>query len=493
MTTAVQPARVEAPLWGPMVAAMGKTGGASIVSGLLGALGTKIVAAMLGPGSLALLATLQQLRDAALTAATANGKTALVQGASAFEGVERREFVRTVMLLFSGGTVAVAAVLLMAPAQVARSSRLPESSFALLAWVALTAALLSIFVFLTAILNALREIGKLAVLQVASPLVAALAAWPVAVAVRGRHPQALELLLAIPAAAAAGAAALALFSRRDQVSEWFLGAGRWWSVSAARGFLAISGAMLASGLAATTVLLAVRASITSHQGLAMTGQFDAAWNISMSQVTLLLGSIQVYYLPALAAARTAGERGRQIRHMLMASTLGAVPIIVGLACLKPLVIHMLYSAQFVSSPGFLRWTLAGDYLKISSWVLATPLLATREVGVFLGSDLAAHAVFFGSAMFLGRIVKPAEGAAIGFLLSYAVYFAFCCGYARVRHGFRFGVDGLLLWLTGLALVVGASAHCWSDSTVDPVKSAFWMVLAGAFSTGFALYLRRQAA
>ena len=72
MTTAAEPARAERSLWRPMILAMGKTGGASVLSGLFSALGTKIVAAMLGPGAIALLETLQQLRDAAVTCATAN-------------------------------------------------------------------------------------------------------------------------------------------------------------------------------------------------------------------------------------------------------------------------------------------------------------------------------------------------------------------------------------------------------------------------------------
>ena len=42
---------------------------------------------------------------------------------------------------------------------------------------AVTVALLSAFVFLTAILNALREIGTLALLQLASPLLAASRWW----------------------------------------------------------------------------------------------------------------------------------------------------------------------------------------------------------------------------------------------------------------------------------------------------------------------------
>jgi O-antigen/teichoic acid export membrane protein len=489
MTTAVAPARAEKSLWRPMVRAMGKTGGSSIVSGLLSALATKIIAAMLGPGSIALVATLQQLRDGAVTVATANGRTALVQSASALEGVERREYLRTVLLIFAGGTLLVAAAMFAAPAAVARWSRLPASSEFLLPWIALTVVLLSAFVFLTAILNSLREIGKLALLNVASPLVASMVAWPLAMAVRSGHPVALVLFLAIPAVLAAASAAIVL---KDQhPSEWFQGPGRWWSFAAARSFFSISGAMFVSGLAATAVLLAVRGSITRHEGLAMTGQFDAAWNISMNQVTLILGSVQAYYLPTLAAARSAGERARQIRAMLLVATLATVPVIVALAALKPLAVSLLYSPQFAASPAFLRWTLLGDYLKVSSWVLATPMLATRDVGAFLKSDLIAHAVFLGSAIWLARIVKPAEGAAIGFVASYAVYFAICYLYARVRHGFRFGAAGLSLWLTGLVLIIGASANAWSETTAHFARAFTWIGLAIGFSAGSAMYLRRR--
>lgn len=493
MTTATELAKVEAPLWRPMVAAMSKTGGASIVSGLLSALGTKIVAALLGPGAVALLGTLQQLRDGAVIAATANGRTALVQGASALEAVARREYLRTVALLFAGGTLLVAAAMLACPAEIVRWSRLPQSSEPLLAWLALTVVLLSVFVFLTAILNAVKEIGKLAWLQLASPLAAAMVAWPLATEVRSGHGVAMVFFLAIPAAATVVAAAIALTGRREQIRLWFQGPGRWWTAGAARHFLSISGAMLASGLAATTVLLAVRASITRQEGLAMTGQFDAAWNISMTQVTLVLGSVQTYYLPSLASARSGAERERQMRGMLMVATLASAPAIVALEALKPLAVSVLYSQSFAASPGFLRWTLMGDFLKVSAWVLATPMLAARDLGAFLAFDLVAHAIFLISAMLLARIVEPAEGAAIGFLISYAVYFALCYACARARYGFRFGVEGFSAWLGGLALITGASAHAWSDNTAHLARAAVWMFLALGFSAGYAVYMRRREA
>jgi PST family polysaccharide transporter len=491
MTAAMAGEEAGESRWRPMVLAMGKSAGATISGGLVSALGTKIFASLLGPGAMALLATLQQLRDGAVTVATANGRTALVQGACALRGAERREYLRTVALLFSGGTLLVTAAMMAAPGRFARFSGLPGSSAALLPWLALTVAFLSVFLFFTAMLNALREIGTLAWLQVASPLSAAAVAWPMSMAVRQGHASALVWYLAIPAGVTALGAAIALRGHREQFREWFRGSGRWWSFGAARGFFSISGVLLASGLIGTCVLLALRGSITRQQGLAMTGQFDAAWSISMNQVTLILGSVQSYYLPTLAAEESAAERGKQIRSMLMATTLAMVPVIVTLVALKPLAVHLFYSPQFLSSPGFLRWTLLGDYLKVSSWVLATPMLATGDARVFLASDLLMQGLFFGSAMILSRYVQAAEGAAIGFLISYAAYLAVSYGYARARHMFRLGSAGWTSWLTGLFLIFGASANAWSDTSVHFGRALFWIILAGGFSIGFTVYLRQR--
>jgi O-antigen/teichoic acid export membrane protein len=493
MTTAVEPARAARTPWRPMIAALGKTAGGSIGSGLLSALGTKIVALLLGPSQVALLETLQQLRDGALAMATANGKTALVQGASALDGRGRREYVRTAALLFSGATLLVALAMVLAPGAIVRGSGLPAGSEALLPWLALTVALLSIFVFLAAILNTLEQIGKLALLQLASPLVSALVAWPVAMAVRRRHPQAIVLLLLLPSAATAMAAAILLAGYREQLRGWFQGPGRWWTAGASRHFLSISGAMLCSGLVATTVLLAVRGSIARRQSLAMTGQFDAAWNISMNQATLILGSVQTCYLPSLAAAGSPAERRRRMRGMLMVATLASVPATVALVALKPMVVGLFYSHAFAASPDFLRWTLPGDYLKVSAWVLAAPMLATRQVAAFLACDLTMQAIFFGSAMGLARLAGSAEAAAIGFLASYAVYFALCYAYARSRYGFRFSAAGLAAWVTGLALVLGASASAWGDQTVHQARALVWIVLSLGFSAGFAVYLKGREA
>ena len=75
--------------WPELARIMSLSAGCALASGLLSAAATKIVALLAGPAAIGLLATLQQIRATALTGATVNGQTALVQGAAAFDGPER--------------------------------------------------------------------------------------------------------------------------------------------------------------------------------------------------------------------------------------------------------------------------------------------------------------------------------------------------------------------------------------------------------------------
>ena len=207
---------VEEPLspagWRPLLRAAGFTGSGSVLSAALSVTATKIFAAMLGPAEVAVLATLQQIRQAGLTGATLNGGTALVQGATARQGRERREFLRTALLLMGSATALAAVFLLAAPGWIAASTGLGAERSGLIRWLAVPLAFSSALVFLGALLNARGAIGRLALVQVASPAALALLAYPVARTIRTGHEGALVWWMAA-AAFTAAALALVLLSR----------------------------------------------------------------------------------------------------------------------------------------------------------------------------------------------------------------------------------------------------------------------------------------
>ena len=212
-----------------------------------------------------------------------------------------------------------------------------------LPWLGIAVVLTSAYVFLTALLNSMGKVGTLAALQVAGPGALALLAYPAA---RSGGSRAIAILVACSASASAGASLIAILRDRHAVGYWFSRGKGWWDTGAARHFFSISTAMLITGFLASATVLAVRGNIIHSEGLQRTGLFDAAWSISMNQVTLVLASVQTYYLPALTRARTRVEKASEISRVLTAGTLVAAVVIAGLALFQPLVLDLFYSASF---------------------------------------------------------------------------------------------------------------------------------------------------
>jgi O-antigen/teichoic acid export membrane protein len=444
--------------WRPLLRAASLTGFAGLASGVLAALATKIFAMMLGPAELAVLATLQQIRQAGLTVSTLNGQTALIQGLSARIARERREFLRTVLLLMTGATTVVMAAAWTFAGWLARTAGLATEHVPLIRWLAVPVALSCALVFLSAVLGARGAIGLLGLVQLASPGAMAILAYPLARAVRPGQEGAFVVWIGA-AALVAVAAALAVLLRQ-RIRHWFRGDGEWWSPPAARGFLTVSGAMLASGGVASLVLLAARARILHQQGFAVGGQFDAAWAISMNHVSLLLGSLQAYCLPIMARSPDRAERSAHLTRMLTSAALAAAAVVCAIALLKPLILTLLYSGAFRDAARYLRWTLIGDYFKVAGWVLSIPMLASADMRSFLTADLGAYLVFAGGTVAAAHYRGAAEGTAIAFVLMCTAHVGITGTIAWRRYGFRPGQWTSLIWLAGLVVIIAVSTATW---------------------------------
>jgi len=420
---------------------------------------------------------LQQTRQTAVIAATANGQAALVQGISARSGLERREYARTGLTIFAFATALIALIMFAAPQWAARLTGLGSGRAPLVRWLAVQVVLLSAFLFLTALVNALGAIGKLAALQSVSPAVAALAMVPAALALAAGRETLLPVVLAGAAAAAVVAALFVLKDYRTELRQWFGGPGRWWSREAASSFLHVSAAMLVGGLAGSAAVVAIRSRILLSQGFAAAGQFDAAWGISMNQVMLILSSMQAYYLPALARAHSAAERSSQISTVLHLAALVAAPLIVIVTVAKPVMLALFYSHEFGQAATYLRWMLVGDYLKISGWILSVPMLASADMRMYLLAELTGYGVFVASAALLNRWWPPAESAAIAFVLMYVAHTVFCAARAVTHYRYRPDRITILLWLAGLAMVSIAGLAHWDPRPLDWKSTMAWIALA----------------
>ena len=462
MATLVASSPVTAASWRSVARVMGQTGGASLASGLLSLIATKIIAMTFGPAQVALLATLQQIRTTATTCGSLTGQTALIQGASSSCEQQRREYLRTVAGLMAFATGITIVILTMFPHWIAMQTGLAAPHQGLAKALSATIVLAVLYVFLSSLLNAAGAVGPLALVGLAGPAsMAVVVYW---MARTASHPEMFFVVaLTVSSGVATIAAAWGLWNRRQALRDWFYGHGAWWNWLAVRKFFTISGLMFASGLLSSWAITIVRARVLRSEGLATAGELDAAWTISMNQAGLILASLQTFYLPTLARISEPQQRFAHIARVLTIATISAAVLISLLISFKPLLLTTLYSEAFAGSTRYLRWTLAGDYLKITSWILSIPLIASARMRSFLAADVAAYSAFVMAAFGLSNWMGAAESMSIAFIAMYTTHLLFCGACLWLRREFRPTSPTVFLWLAGLGMIVVFSAVFWTQT------------------------------
>ncbi len=450
-------------------------GGASLASVVLAALAAKLVALTGGPAATGLIANLQQLRQTGVVLSTLNGQTALVQGGAAAPSGERGAFYRTSLALVACGTLLTGLLLAAAlPFWKAAGAGFSAHGPQVAVLVALSAGSVSIAAWRNAS-GAWREVAGL---QLAAPATLVLCLALGGFRLADANPAGVLRLLTAAAAVSFALASAMAWNSRAELS----GGTRLFRGCFARQFLSVAGVMAGTSAFAAFTLLYVRSGMASA-GWREAGLFDAAWAVSMNTMGLVLAGIQGYYLPALAIA-PAAERREMIGGTLAFVVALVLPVVTALICLKPLVLEWLYAASYAGAAQTLRWTLLGDYLKATGWVLGMPMLACRHLRAFCLSDLGAYITFAAAWHLLRAPLGPREAGGGAFVAMYAVHLAAAAAYAWRTQGFRLAPRTAALWISGAAIVGGASLQNWDRADVDPASAAAWCLAALAVSAGF---------
>ncbi|MBN1335267.1 MAG: oligosaccharide flippase family protein [Deltaproteobacteria bacterium] len=453
--------------------------GGFLAAMLLGAATVKILATLLGPAGMGLFALLRQTHQTSVTLASFGGQNTLAQGIASRRdagGVGAYVLYLGLALLGTGLLLAVG-MLLLSPLAV----HLFPTSMALHApglarWLVVPILLGLLLVFLNGLLTAWRDVTGLSIAQFVDAVIMLLLAWPAAKLVQMDHPEALVALMAT--ALFGGVLVGALRARiRGYLAEvrsaWRTGP----RVLNLREVLAFPLSALAVSGIGTATLLAVRALLSRHLTLASGGLFDTAWSLSQMYVWILLASLTTWYLPTLARMDQASERGALIARFLRYAVGVTTPAVIGLSVLKPLVVRLLFSEDFLPAIGLWRWLLLSDYLRATSWVLAMAAFARGDMRPYLGAELVWNLGFLASA-FLAIRMGSLEPVGVGLLVLHVGYLAWFLRYARRRHAFRPDVSLVVRWGLGLAGLGLAARLCWDDRFVGALDVLICLSLAG---------------
>lgn len=432
-----------------MVRSMLLIGSAQAVNILISLLRMKLLALMLGPAGIGLLAIWNNLQGTAdALAGLGLGNSGVREIAAAKDDPAVLARVRRVLFTANlvQGVLAMALIwLLREPIALWLTGSAAHAVETGLVGVAVLLSLIS--ASQTALLQGLRRIADLGRVTVLSALAGTIVGLA-AVWLQGDGGL-IWFLIAQPATSVLVAW---WFTRRLPTAgtqPWTVAAiWRVWKPMAALGVV-----FMLAGLASSATLLLVRGMIGRELGLEAAGLFAASWAIAMVYIGFLLGAMGADYYPRLVEVIGDPARANRLMNdqMQIGLALGG-PILLVLTGLAPWVMALLYSRQFVPAAEMLQWQSLGNVLKLASWPLGFALVAAARSKTFLCVELGWNALFLG-ILWVGLSSFGLALAGIGFVVAYAGYFLALWWITARSGGFRFAP--LSGWLLGAHLVLAA--------------------------------------
>jgi antigen flippase len=368
-------------------------GGANIVGGGLRLIRMKAFALLLGPAGIGLAGLYDSILSTTGTISGMGVSTSGVRQVAEAAGTEdNRRTDRavlalrwiTILLAFAG---ALCLFFSRAVVSVRTFGNLDQ---------AIPVAILSVGVFFftvsnsqTAILSGFRRVHDLARITVISSFVGSIVAIAIVWSAGGRG-----LVYAVVGSVAITTICSWWFVRRAHHAT----SKPSWPELQAEGtsLLRLGFAFMLAGVTMTATLMLTRILILKHCGLAQAGYFQAGWGIAVFHIDFILSAMSVDFYPSLAAHINDRPKVNSLvnQQTEVALLLGG-PLIVGMISFSPLLIRLLYSAQFASSAGLLRWLALGSILKLVAWPLGFIVMARGWGMVFLLTEVLWAFVFLG--------------------------------------------------------------------------------------------------
>jgi O-antigen/teichoic acid export membrane protein len=210
-------------------------------------------------------------------------------------------------------------------------------------------------------------------------------------------------------------------------------------------------------------------------GYTVVGMFDAAWTIGNSYFLLILSSLGTYFFPTLAQMRDPEEKDIFIKNTLRLMLLIEVPVIIVMLVIKPMLIELFYTSEFIPSLTLLRWFFIGDFFKAFGWVLATNMQINSDYKTYFFLELFSNALLACGGYLSLFVFNNIEGIGLTYLFLYFTYFLFCIFFSIIRYKISFIKTDLMLYGTGLFIIILTSYFTWNN--IKPTAISFLVAIS----------------
>lgn len=177
---------------------------------------------------------------------------------------------------------------------------------------------------------------------------------------------------------------------------------------------------LTNSLFAPFSQITVRNYITEHLSLQSAGIWEAMNRISTMYLLFITTSIATFYLPRLSEIKESSA----LRHEIIKTCKIVLPLL-ALSCIlificRDLVIRLLFTKEFSEMRYLFAAQMAGDFFKISSWMIAYLFWAKAMVKQFIATEIIFNLLFILLAI-IGINYFGLKGSAIAYALNYFLY------------------------------------------------------------------------
>ena len=187
---------------------------------------------------------------------------------------------------------------------------------------------------------------------------------------------------------------------------------------------------LTAALVSPLVNIAVRDHLALQLGWQQVGYWQAVSKVSDAYLLFLTAAINIYYLPKLASIRERAALVAELRNAYRC----ILPVVIALAAavyvLREWVTRLLFSADFAPANALYAPQLAGDVVKIASFILSYVMLAKAMTRLFVISE-CVFAASYVALVYVFTAHFGLVGAMYAFAANYLAYLAF--NVLVVRH------------------------------------------------------------
>lgn len=182
-------------------------------------------------------------------------------------------------------------------------------------------------------------------------------------------------------------------------------------------------------LMAIVTALCIPVSQMLLRGYVMTelSETEAGWWEGMNRISaiylmVITTSFSVYYLPRLSEIKNL----REVKSEILKSFSVIAPLLivgfVAIYLLRYFIIRLVFSDEFTPMAQLFIWQMAGDFFKISSWLVAYIMVAKAMTRTYIATEIISTLIYTGLGFILVRI-NGIVGLCQAYLINYVIYSA----------------------------------------------------------------------